>query len=734
MSSADKPSPVERALLAAGTASYDCTDFPALDKVPEALREIVRALKELGFSTVAQYPGYHLDLAIQSLRRAVRQAAVAAPVVVVYYTGHGADLERGTYYLVSKESRPADLDESALAARDLLTLLTLRDGEGSPAAHQPTVLIILDCCYSGFAGMKMLEEMLRGIGNPNVWVLASAGPLEYAQQGLFAAALCQALQRPTAWTSQRFVSLEAIAQAVNDTHAGVAQQKARVFPPGTGFTGIPPFFPNPYYQPGLAGLTVAEQHWLSRVRAGPDHSEGGFYLTGRTGRLRALKHLAKWMTDPGPKNLAVVTGSPGTGKSALLALPVLLAAPSQRPDLLRAAARGSLIEYAATLIPADAPVTAVHARGLNTDQTASAVAQTLGRAVSTTSGLMESLEATPQHDVRIVVVDAVDEARSPVTLLTGLLLPLSRQPGIRVVIGARRHVLSGIEDTDITIDLDKDVYRDLEALTDYIGQLLIAAQEPGVATCYQASSGTAGRPLGLTAVVAEAIARRAVARGPGGESFLIGRLLALSLRDRPEPVDISGSDWQSELPASVATAFDEDLARLGRHQPLARALLESLAWANGPGLPWEMIWVPVARTLAEHSGPWYPRSITNDDIRWLLEKAGAYIVEDLGPGQRSVFRPFHDLLAGHLRGEPSSEQISSDPAAQILWNSAAIGLRGPSPRHCSLLCLPMCTANGTGYQRIRTCEPISLSMLLPQDWEPSPSSYRTKTSSPWLIR
>ena len=40
-------------------------------------------------------------------------------------------------------------------------------------------------------------------------------------------------------------------------------------------------------------------------------------------------------------------------------------------------------------------------------------------------------------------------------------------------------------------------------------------------------------------------------------------------------------------------------------------------------------------------------------MRWLLGKAGAYIVEDLGPGERSVYRPFHDLLAAHLRGEPS---------------------------------------------------------------------------------
>src|SRR5205823_748554 len=126
--------------------------------------------------------------------------------------------------------------------------------------------------------------------------------------------------------------------------------------------------------------------------------------------------LAEWMTDPGSKNLAVVTGSPGTGKSALLALPALLTEQSQRRDLLRAAVSGSLIEHTASFLPVETPVIAVHARGLNTDQTAGAVAQALGRDASTASGLLEVLETIPQQDERIVVVDAIDEATYPATL------------------------------------------------------------------------------------------------------------------------------------------------------------------------------------------------------------------------------------------------------------------------------------------------------------------------------
>jgi len=475
----------------------------------------------------------------------------------------------------------------------------------------------------------MLGEALRGIGNTKTWVIASAGPLEYAQQGLFARAFCDALQRPTAGPSQRFLSLEAIAQAINDVHAGRAQQQARVFPPATGLTGTPPFFPNPQYRPGLAGMTVADQqHWLSRVRGAPRESTTtGFYLAGRTGRIRAAKDLIGWMTGPDPDasrletpRLAVVTGSPGTGKSTLLALPVLLVQPAWRADLLAGAGPGSLIERAAALLPADTPVAAVHARGLNADQAARTIAQALGLVPGSAATLLQDLKTSPRPRA-VVVVDALDEAVSPPDMLADLLLPLSGRDDLRVAVGGRRPAVPSA--AQLTIDLDCPGYQDPEALADYLRRLLAAAEEPGVRTPYQ------GIPDEVTAAVAGAIARRATSRGRT-ESFLIGRILALSVRGRPAPADVTSPDWQARLPAELTEAFDEDLARLGDRMPLARTLLEALAWAQGNGLPWENIWVPVARALAGHG-----RSlITNDDVRWLLDKAGAYVVEDLGPGQR----------------------------------------------------------------------------------------------------
>jgi WD40 repeat protein len=664
--SSDSEHAVGRALLAAGTAHYDHPSYGRLEDVPESLQTMVEVLAAAGFKTVAAHPGYLLDPERDALRAAVRQAASSAPAVVVYYTGHGADLSGGSFYLVSKDSGPGGLlSDSAMAARDLLELVVIRDVDGDPLADQPAVLVMLDCCYSGAAGMAMVRDALNGAGNARTWVIATAGSAQYAVAGQFARALREVLAQPLSGSSQEFLSLDSIVGAINSVIAGQADQEAHLFVPPSGSTGVPGFFCNPGYLPGVAGQTVDEQHWLSRAQAGPQGTTVGSYLTGVTGRRRAAEHLADWITGPEPDRLAVITGSPGTGKSALLSLPVLLSRQAGRGDLLRGGP-GSLLHDVAGLIPVGLQVVAVHARGLSTDQAAGVTARALGRASLSAAELLEDLEARPVTSREVVVIDAIDEATSPQTMFTNLAVPLARQPCLRVVVGARRHILSLLSDTGMIIDLDTSQYHDPQALSHYVTQLLTAVAEPGVTTVYQ----QAGQET--TEAVSAGIARRVDASAGGAESFLLARLLALSVRSRPEPVDLSGPDWLADLPASIASAFDEDLARLGHREPLARALLTAVAWARGPGLPWETIWAPVARAIAESGDGAGGPVIGDDDIRWLLANAGGYLVEDLGPGQRSAFRPFHDLLAAHLRGEPTGEQRETDEAAEAAWHERRI--------------------------------------------------------------
>ena len=399
--SPNRPGAGKRLLVAAGTETYRSDKFARLEQVPASLRTVVQALAGLGFATLTGEPGYLLDPELAELRDAVRAAAGVAPVAVIYYTGHGVMPDRSPFYLLTVGSQEDRLEDTALEARQFLTLVQRHEGD-HPAEEQPEVLVMLDCCYSGAGGMEALKGALEGIGNPRMWIIASAGSLDWAQQGRFAAALSDALRKPTTGVSQRYLALETVVQAVNDAFAG--EQEARWFTPATGSTGLPPFFPNPAYRPNLAGLTLDEQHWRSRLQAGETEASG-FYFTGSTGRVRAAEDLAGWLTRREDGGLAVVTGSPGTGKSALLALPVLLAQPSYRAELLCDAEPGSLLRRAVGLLSPDLPLIAVHARGLNTDQVAAAVGQGLDRQVGSAAALLEDLQPAGRPAGPPLVID-----------------------------------------------------------------------------------------------------------------------------------------------------------------------------------------------------------------------------------------------------------------------------------------------------------------------------------------
>jgi hypothetical protein len=116
-------------------------------------------------------------------------------------------------------------------------------------------------------------------------------------------------------------------------------------------------------------------------------------------------------------------------------------------------------------------------------------------------------------------------------MVAELLLPLGDEAGLRVAVGVRRHAAPAA--AQLAIDLDQPRYQDPEALADYLRRLLAATEEPGVRTPYQ------GLADEVTTAVAAAIAQRATSSDGRTESFLIGRILALSIRGRPESADVT---------------------------------------------------------------------------------------------------------------------------------------------------------------------------------------------------
>lgn len=676
-----------RKFIAIGTSDYVDPEYAEVEErklesdsihqtVPRSLAEVVAAFSAAPATTTLALPGHLLNPDTEELKNTLAHVADWGDLVVVYYTGHGELFQNDGYYLITADFTKADRLARGIPAAVLPQLLVKRDVDLEVVAEQPPILLILDCCFSGAAGLSILRSSILSGPDRNLWVWATASETQYATSGVFATALADLLRHPNVGPSAEHIPLDTVLRVI-DRALKDTGQRAAMF--AAGFSTLPEFFPNVDYIPQVAGLTVAEQHWISKARGGGKGAfevGGGSYLTGLEGRARAARDLIAWIKDPAAGPLAVVTGSPGTGKSALLSLVLLISNPASRAMLTLAPySRSSLAHAAAAQMPEGVKIFGVHARGLNTDQVAHLVGKGLGRSVTGATGLLESLSDAPPEDALVIVVDAVDEATSPAVLRDSLLVPLASNHQLRLVVGARRHVISPVE-ASMIIDLDTETYRDPEALREYVRELLGAVHEPGLTTPYQ---GLSGVPIDevVTQICARATSTTGGRDGGRAESFLIAQVIALALRARPAPVDTSSKSWTEHLPYGLEEAFEEDLGRLGRRAAVARVLLEALAWAKGPGLPWEIIWVPVAKALAAVQGNFeLSVSLSDADVRWLLGRAGSYVVEDRGPGGRSVFRPFHDRLGEYLRDAVGarSEAKAGVPEAITGALIASVGL------------------------------------------------------------
>lgn len=687
----------KRAIYSIGTSAYvDSAYGPLGPSVENSLAAIVEAFGSRSAVRCPSPPGYVLNPDSGEFKRILKEAGMAGDLIVVYYTGHGDAFEGDGYYLITTDFLSARRPETGMRATELPRLLVKREADGSRAREQPSMLLIIDCCFAGTGGREILRDNIFEATNTNIWVWATANVTEFAASGRFATALNKVLMNPPVGASSEHVPMETVIELVDEALDG-SGQRAWMYPPA-GFTRLPRFFPNPRYAPEVSGLTVDAQHWIAKVRGAPAGAGVGFYLTGRTGRASAAAGLAGWVAHADRGDLAVVTGSPGTGKSTLLALPVLLTQASSRRMLLSAAKEGSLTRSIGHLLPEHVNVIAVHARGQNTETVAQEIAKGLGFSGQSASTLLLSVEQLQGTNRAVLVVDAVEEATTPTVLRDSLLIPLSRLSGIRVLLGVRRHLVPQAVSTSLLIDLDSQEYQDPEALNDYVTQLLVAAHEPGVSTPYQDS----GQTHPDTVTVADAVVARATSSTDQVESFLEARVLALVLRGRPNRVDITTDAWLNELPTGLGDAFEQDILRFGKRAQTARTLLESLAWARGTGLPWERIWVRIANALVAPPGVSIGpvQRFSDEDVRWLLEQMGGYVVEDVGPGGHSVFRPFHDRLAeyltsgGLLDSDPAQKQailaealhnsVPQDPMGRPLWTRAHPYVRSYLIEHASI--------------------------------------------------
>ena len=305
--------------------------------------------------------------------------------------------------------------------------------------------------------------------------------------------------------------------------------------------------------------------------------------------------MSGFLSDRSAGQTLMVTGPPGSGKSALLGTVALSSHPA-----LRSGAQATVPAQAGSpgLVQG---LVAVHARQMQTADVVAAIGRQLGMQPQSRATVGQVSELLLAQSDPVILLDALDESTEALGVVADALSPLLRRRRddgralTRLIIGAR----SGSRYSELVqalaplvtdrLDLsqvDPDALR--EDLGDYV-RLLLRTQ-PAYATAARTS---------MVDRIADATASRLVAargslthgdQGAGVEveygEFLIAGLLARYLAQR-EPLRDNAEVHEvvNSLPTTLPGVLELDLALRSPDYPWLRPLLTTLAYARGGGMP-----------------------------------------------------------------------------------------------------------------------------------------------------
>jgi WD40 repeat protein len=695
---------LRRHFVAIATADYDDPNYPALPGVTAEVQELQTWLCDGGrlggraFRPPADLAPLAQGPTAEQIRVMLRHHLrlwTDADAAAVFITGHG-EVADGSHWLVLRDSESTDLATTALRTSDFVRGLM-----SSGVRH---LLLIVDACFAG-GSMADLARLDRDL--PPSWlVLPSAMKGETATTGALSTAIAKAVDKLHGGQGEKY-GLDAPYFTVEQFLATVREflgDGQRVTPLyGSQTSGPHLCLPNPHFAAPSVVPTRAprhelalpkrdlQTHWAPRAR-GIVHADGGGWLF--TGRAALMRELIR--TAAGKPGTTLITGVAGCGKSAVLARLVTLS----DPDFLSAYA-----EQVAPIPPDLRPEPeAVDVAIVATRKWPHEILGQLFGALAvprpqTTSwdatGLAERIDAwttwLADHDsVVTIVLDALDEAHDPraVAAMLGQLTSGAAAAKMRLLVGVRSpggpddpstghdpHPAAGLgrplaDDVEAMLHacrlrVDEYPWWDQDDVRDYAASVL--RNTPGSPYALAEHEDAAA---GIARVLADRAAR----------SFLVARIAASSLADRPHLTLPSDSAWLAAVDDGVLGVFRDDLQRsfTSRHdRERAVVLLRAVAFAFGRGLPWGDIWPLVANAAADT----YAR-YGDGDIAWLLASPmSAYLVTDR-ENDTTVYRLFHDTLRSTLRErwndllqDPCVVNGSPEPADEITATHARIAAR-----------------------------------------------------------
>jgi WD40 repeat protein len=579
--------------------------------------------------------------------------------ILIYLCGHGARLGNDHFIVGPRAQRGHLTARSGLSAADLAQVIA----QGQPRE----VSLIFDACYSGAAAARLAADVdavisrQRGDGIA-LSVISSARSLEEAFDGALIDTLLDILADPdpVIWKrNEKRIPPRQVASALSSRLGRFIEFREH------GYVG--PLFPNLAYRVPLSADSArrTREHFLVAT-SGLEVGATGWHFVGRTKTLGAI---AAWLTTE-HSGVFVVTGPPGSGKSAILGRVAMLADPKSREDVAR---RDPDFDPSAQSTPPIGSVSvAIHAREKTLETVVGEVASGLGFEANVPSRDEVLALVSGRLERTCILIDALDEAvGSDIVSIAEFLRDLGDLPAVKVLVGtrpdrARMPVGSSPRFGPILHALEPERVWNLQddrdsAYADIVTYVRARLTDGRSGSSYVGRDGTA-------LAIANEVARRV------DGVFLYARLTVQALLRRgPLTLD---SGWESRLPGSeggdlLTSVVAEDLQRIPSSiRDRVRHMLTALAWTEGEGLPRYRVWAAVATAI---SGV----AFSDTDATVTLRNAAWYLVQS-AESEQTVYRLHHEELVRYFKGliKDEPEREIQERIARELWKFAGGGGMG----------------------------------------------------------
>ncbi|EYT80137.1 hypothetical protein CF54_27185, partial [Streptomyces sp. Tu 6176] len=436
----DRGQSPERVLVTVAVRDYDDGDT----EFTEGIDEQLAVLDEWWCSPGSAEPFHKVPQPELRERHDVERFLYEAGVrenrgkaLVLFITGHGRMGASRTHFLQLPGTDPTRQLATAVRTSDLVA--------AALDSHAENVLVIVNTCFAqGVAGelLPLFGEIAgRRRRGAQLDVVATCDQDQLVQVRRFPSVLRRVLDRlrtSAQITHERLSVTQLMTEFENELGSDPERRKHRLHRviDGSGSTVPSPCLPNPGYRPPREVVAPARRPvatpaadidvWLARASGRPHADDPGWYFSGRR-RLNAA--LTAFLGRPG--GVLLLTGTAGSGKSAVLGRAVTLSDPLFRANPRYQDAVGSAPPET---VPAEEAVSvAVLARRRTAAEVLGELLRGLGidppapgpadDPVERWTALLDAYLGEPGDPVT-VVLDGLDEAADPFRIVHGVLAPL----------------------------------------------------------------------------------------------------------------------------------------------------------------------------------------------------------------------------------------------------------------------------------------------------------------------